>query len=143
MSRRAGPALAALHLTVSGVPGTVLAGGTQFTLPSAIRWIAGATNGVPRGWSYAYLRGKATDPCGQLFRVRFPDGFVYPYHVNNEYAIVTILQGTLVLGFDRHHAASEERALPAGSVIQGLATEPHYGRAIGETIFEVYKPCRA
>jgi hypothetical protein len=61
--------------------------------------------------------------------------------VNNQYSISTILQGTLVIGFDKHHLASGERMMPAGSVVQGLATEPHYGRAIGETIFDVYIPC--
>jgi hypothetical protein len=25
--------------------------------------------------------------------------------------------------------------------MQGLKTEPHYGRAIGETIFDVFEPC--
>jgi hypothetical protein len=44
---------------------------------------------------------------------------------------------TLVLGFDRQHRASGERFLPAGTIMQGLAEEPHYGRAIGETIFEI------
>ena len=61
--------------------------------------------------------------------------------MNNEYDIYTVLQGTLVIGFDEHQARSRERALPAASVMQGLATEPHYGRAIGETIFDVYVPC--
>ena len=63
------------------------------------------------------------------------------WHVNGEYSLYTILKGTLVVGFDRHHAKSAERAFPAGSVIQGWQFEPHYGRAVGETIFEGYDVC--
>jgi hypothetical protein len=71
---------------------------------------------------------------------KFPSGYVFPMHVNNAYMIFTVVKGTLVLGFDEQHLRSAERALPAGAVVQGLVTEPHYGRAIGETIFEVYGP---
>ena len=114
---------------------------TQYTLPENISWTSVVTKGVPGRFFYAYLRGKASDKCGQLMRIKFPAGFVYPWHVNNLYGIYTVLQGTLVLGFDRHHLTSAERTLPAGSVVQGLTTEPHYGRAVGEAIFDVYMPC--
>lgn len=81
-------------------------------------------------------------PAGCHVRNRFPNGYVFPYHVNNVAAIYTVLSGTLVIGFEKNHSRAHERVLPAGSVLQGLATEPHYGRAIGETIFDVYIPCR-
>ncbi len=118
-----------------------LAAQTVFTVPTDIRWIPLRGKGVPPGASEAYLRGKASDSCGQLIVDKFPDGFVYPWHVNGVAGIYTILKGTLVIGFDKHHLASAEKTLPAGSVIQGLATEPHYGRAVGETIFDVYLLC--
>ena len=72
---------------------------------------------------------------------KFPSGYEYPMHVNHAYWLFAILSGTLVLGFDRQHRKSGERFLPAGTIMQGLAEEPHYGRAIGETIFEIYAPC--
>ncbi len=97
--------------------------------------------GVRPGAFEAYLRGKASDKCGQIERDKFPDGFVYPWHVNGISGIFTILKGTLVIGFNKHHLTSAEKTLPAGSVMQGLATEPHYGRAVGETIFDVYLLC--
>lgn len=122
---------------------------TLYTLPADVHWMPLTGRGLPSGATYAIIAGKAShaEPgairgmCDVLYRYRFPDGFVYPWHVNNEYDIYTVLKGTLVIGFDRHHAASAERALPAGSVMQGLKTEPHYGRAIGETIFDVFEPC--
>jgi hypothetical protein len=117
------------------------AGETQYTLPQNISWTPAVARGVPGHYFYAYLRGKPGDKCGYLMRIKFPDGFVYPWHVNNAYGIYTVLQGTLVIGFSEHHLTSAERMLPAGSVIQGLATEPHYGRAIGETIFDAYMTC--
>ena len=114
---------------------------TTYTLPNDVHWIPDTTKGVTPGSYYAYLLGKATDKCGWLVRTKFPDGFVYPWHTNHEYDVYTVLQGTLVIGFDKDRAKSAERMLPAGSVMEGLATEPHYGRAIGETIFDAYRPC--
>jgi quercetin dioxygenase-like cupin family protein len=114
---------------------------TIYTFLQGIHWIPDTTKGVPPGSYYAVLRGKDGDKCDEMVLERFPDGFVYPWHVNHEYDLYTILKGTLVIGFNEHHQKSAERALPAGSFIQGLANEPHYGRAIGETIFEVYSPC--
>lgn len=113
---------------------------TSYTLPKDLRWIPDRTNGAPPGAFYAILRGKDGDRCGELVREKFRDGFVYPWHVNKTYGIYTILSGTLVIGFDKRHSKTAEKALPAGSVMQGLATEPHYGRAVGETVFDVYGP---
>jgi hypothetical protein len=110
---------------------------TVYTLPQDIRWLPDRQK--PPGSFYAILR-KAHDGCGELRIQHFPDGYTYPMHVNNDYLIFTIIKGTLVIGFDEHHLKSAERFLPAGSVMQGLVTEPHYGRAIGDTIFEVYGP---
>jgi hypothetical protein len=114
---------------------------TIYTLPQNMRWIPDTTKGVPPGSYYAVLRGKVGDKCDEVLLAKFPDGFVYPWHVNHEYDLYTILKGTLVIGFNEHHRTSDERALPAGSFMQGLADEPHYGRAVGETIFEIYSPC--
>ena len=113
---------------------------TTYTLPNQIQWKPDTGKGT--GSFYAMIRGKNSDVCDNLVRVKFPAGFVYPWHTNhNIYSIYTILQGTLAIGFDKHHARSAERLLPAGSVMQGLRSEPHYGRAIGLTIFDVYTPC--
>ena len=115
---------------------------TTYTLLSDVHWVPDTTKGVPPGSFRAFIRGKSGDTCDVIELAKFPDAFVYPWHTNDEYDIYTILKGTLVIGFDEHHAKSAERVLPAGSIMQGLATEPHYGRAIGETIFEAYSPCR-
>ena len=114
---------------------------TVYTLPSDVRWIPITGTGVHAGAFEAYLQGKPSDTCGQILRIKFPNGYIYPWHTNGEPGIYTVLKGTLVIGFDKHHLASGEKAFPAGSLIQGLATEPHYGRAVGETIFDVYLIC--
>lgn len=138
---------------MSAVVAAIVLAGTIYTLPQGVHWMPLTGKGVPSGATYAIVAGKASSHtshsengairgmCDVLFRYRFPDGFVYPWHVNNEYDIYTVLKGTLVIGFDKSHAPSAERALPAGSIMQGLKTEPHYGRAIGETIFDVFEPC--
>ena len=115
---------------------------TIYTFPQGMHWTAIAGPGVPKGATYAQLRGKDPDACDTLVRYRFPNGYVYPWHVNNVAAIYMVQSGTLVIGFDKHHAVAKERVLPAGSVMQGLATEPHYGRAVGDTVFDVYILCR-
>lgn len=110
---------------------------TSYTLPQDIRWVP--DTGKPPGAFYAMLRPERGG-CGGLRIQKFADGYEFPMHVNNAYFIFTIIKGTLVLGFNEHHLRSAERQLPAGSIVQGLVTEPHYGRAIGETIFEVFGP---
>lgn len=98
---------------------------TTYTLPSQIHWLPDTGKGA--GSFYAVIRGRNSFGCDNLVRLKFPAG--------------TILQGTLAIGFDKHHAQSAERLLPAGLVMQGLGSESHYGRAIGLTIFDVYTPC--
>jgi len=114
---------------------------TAYTLPEQVQWQEDKGAGVPPGSFYAVLHGKESDACGQVYLIKFPDGFVYPWHVNNADGLYTVLKGTLVIGLDKDHAKSAERVLPAGSFVDGLATEPHYGRAVGETIFEAVMPC--
>jgi hypothetical protein len=125
-----------------GHPQPTLAAQTVITLPQDVQWQPIKEKGAPPGAFEAWLRGKQSDKCDQMQLAKFPDGYVYPWHVNNVYGIFTILKGTLVIGFDKSHAVSSEKPLPAGTVMQGLKTEPHYGRAIGETIFEIYWPCQ-
>jgi hypothetical protein len=114
---------------------------TIYTVPHDIHWLRRGPGAGPTGAYYAYVRGKDGDPCDWASMEKFPDGYVFPMHVNHQYLLFTVIKGTLVIGFDKDHRASAERPLPAGSFMQGLATEPHYGRAIGETIFEIYAPC--
>ena len=110
---------------------------TSYTLPQDIRWVPDTEK--PPGAFYAILRPERRG-CGGLRIQKFAGGYEFPMHVNNAYLIFTIIKGTLVLGFDEHHLRAAERQLPAGSVVQGLVTEPHYGRAVGETVFEVFGP---
>jgi hypothetical protein len=140
---------------MSAIIATLVLASTLYTLPQDVHWMPVTGKGVPSGATFSIVAGKTLSHppslergairgmCDVLFRYRFPDGFVYPWHVNNEYDIYTVLKGTLVIGFDKSHTRSAERALPAGSVMQGLKTEPHYGRAVGETIFDVFEPCAA
>ncbi|MFY9663472.1 MAG: hypothetical protein WAL67_07470 [Candidatus Cybelea sp.] len=114
---------------------------TTYTLPQDLNWKTYSGPDVGAGVQLAMLHGKLSDKCGALYLWKFPDGYVTPWHVNGGYSIYTILKGTLVLGFGRRHAKVAERAFPPGSIIQGLGTEPHYGRAVGQTIFEVYDVC--
>lgn len=102
--------------------------GTIITLPRDVIWIRDTSKNDPHGSYYAYLRD-------------FPTVTSIPCTLTTHIWLFTILSGTLVLGFDPQHRKLGERFLPAGTIMQGRAEEPHYGRAIGETIFEIYAPC--
>ena len=116
---------------------------TTHVSSQTLHWTQDTYNGKKIAAQVAMVSGKDSDKCGQIYRRKFPNGFEYPWHVNGVGANFEILQGTLVIGYDKKHDPKKELALPAGSTMQGLATEPHYGRAIGETIFDAYVPCPA
>ena len=77
----------AIGLLAAAMPGgTADASDTIYTLPNQVHWIPDRSmKNEPRGAFYAILRGKDADKCGQVYLVKFPAGFIYPWHVNNSY----------------------------------------------------------
>ena len=98
-----------------------------------------APSKLPAGAQLAAILGDRTQP-GQLyvFRAKLPDGYSVPPHTHPMDEHVTVLQGTMLLGFGETRDESEMRVLPAGSFVTLPSTVPHYNRMRGETILQFH-----
>ena len=72
------------------------------------------------------------------YRVRFPEGFMNEPHFHPDDRIVTIISGTLLVGFGERFDEGAMRALPTGSVWTEPGNQPHFVRAPdGEVVIQV------
>ena len=70
--------------------------------------------------------------------MRFPAGFRNPPHFHPDERIVTILSGTLLVGYGEQFDESAMKALPAGSMFIEPAKQPHFAWARdGEVVLQV------
>lgn len=60
------------------------------------------------------------------YRVRFPAGFRNEPHFHPDDRIVTVIEGTLHVGFGDHFAEASLRPLQAGSLWTEPAGQPHF-----------------
>ena len=107
-------------------------------LPDAIRW-GPASPKLPQGAQMAVLSGNPSVP-GELyvFRVKLPDGFSVPPHWHPMDENVTVLKGTMMLGFGERFDAAAFRDLPAGTYATLPKEQPHFNRMKGETILQFH-----
>ncbi len=94
---------------------------------------------LPAGAQFAVLFGDRTK-AGALyvFRAKLPDGYRVPPHTHPMDEHVTVIQGTMLLGFGERRDDSVLRELPAGSYVtlpQGVA---HFNEMRGETILQFH-----
>jgi len=91
-----------------------------------------------RGARQAVLAGDPQKPGVYVYHVRFPADFRNPPHAHPDERIVTILSGTLLVGYGDHFDESRLKALPAGSVFTEPAGDPHFAWARdGEVVVQV------
>lgn len=126
--RAAPPLLVALALLCSPLPG-LAAGGGEFTLtPDQLAWQDGkTTQALP----------VHADPAYQVVtrRVRIAPGTDLPPHGHERgYRIVTVVSGTLLLGFGERFDAAALKALPPGSVFSEHAGHKHFARTLQEPV---------
>jgi uncharacterized RmlC-like cupin family protein len=70
--------------------------------------------------------------------MRFPAGFRNPPHFHADERIVTILSGTLLVGYGDQFHESTMKALPAGSMFTEPAKQAHFAWARdGEVVIQV------
>lgn len=73
-----------------------------------------------------------------LYRTRFPANFRNKPHYHPDDRIVTIMFGTLYVGYGEQMDDSTMKALPAGSIFTEPAKQPHYVWAKdGEVVIQV------
>lgn len=90
--------------------------------PDEVKWERGAMAGVMR----ANMSGDEQKPGMYVFRVRFPANFKVPPHFHPDERVVTILSGTLYVGYGERFDENAMKALPAGSIFTEPAKQPHF-----------------
>jgi mannose-6-phosphate isomerase-like protein (cupin superfamily) len=107
----------------------------QASSPAALRW--GPVPGVPKGMEGAGLYGNPSKRDLYALRIRLPDGYFMPPHLQPEAEILTVIHGTLIVGLGEGFDRERAEVLRAGSVSILPARRPHYFRSVGETIVQV------
>ena len=94
--------------------------------------------GDPSGVRRAYLVGDEKKPGMYAYRVRFPANHKVQPHFHPDERVVTVLSGTLYVGFGEVFDESAMKALPAGSIWTEPVRQPHFVFAKdGEVVFQV------
>jgi quercetin dioxygenase-like cupin family protein len=81
------------------------------------------------GAEFAIVAGDLQKAGVYVIRLRFPAGFRNPPHFHPDERIVTILSGTLLVGYGEQFDESTMKALPAGSVFTEPVKQPHFAWA--------------
>jgi uncharacterized RmlC-like cupin family protein len=61
-----------------------------------------------------------------MYRARFPANFKVQPHFHPDERVVTVMSGTLYMGYGEQFDESVMKALPAGSVWTEPAKQPHF-----------------
>lgn len=101
--------------------------------PDEVKWENGQA-GVQR----AHLVGDEKKPGMYAYRVRFPANHKVQPHFHPDERVVTVLSGTLYVGFGEVFDESAMKPLPAGSIWTEPVRQPHFVFAKdGEVVFQV------
>jgi len=99
-----------------------------------LKWERAAT-----GNDRADIVGSERNPGIYLYRVRFRAGATVQPHFHPDERVVTVLSGTLYMGYGDHFDQAAMKALPAGSVWTEPAKQPHFVWAKdGEVVIQVF-----
>jgi hypothetical protein len=93
---------------------------TQLT-PDRFKW-----DPTPFGGQKVTLVGDEQKPGMYVYRVRFPANFKPQPHFHPDERVVTVMSGTLYMGYGEQFDESAMKALPAGSIWTEPAKQPHF-----------------
>ena len=101
--------------------------------PDELAWVE-AGGGVAR----VDIAGDRTKEGMYAYRVRFPQGFRNEPHFHPDDRVVTVISGTLHVGFGERIDESSMRPLSTGSLWTEPGNEPHYVWARdGEVVIQI------
>jgi quercetin dioxygenase-like cupin family protein len=101
--------------------------------PDELTWTRTAT-----GLERANMVGNDQQPGPYVYRARFPVDFRVHPHFHPDDRVVTVISGTLHMGFGEQFDEGRMRALPPGSFWTEPAGQPHYVWAKnGEVVIQV------
>ena len=93
---------------------------------------------TPGGNQRAMLAGNPQKAGLYIYQTRYSPGFRNQPHFHPDERIVTILSGTLLVGYGEQFDESKMKALPAGSVFTEPSKQPHFVWAKdGEVVIQV------
>lgn len=128
---------AALFVALIAVPIAGLAQTKAVMLtPAALAWGAGPSE-FPPGMTLAVLSGdpsKAGSPF--TLRIKMPDGYLIKPHHHTADEALTVMSGTLLVGYGKTVQASTMKALPAGSFFTLPKGMWHYVKTKGVTVLQ-------
>ena len=114
-------------------------GATQLMVrPDAVVWGPPPAK-LPPGARFSVLLGDPAVP-GELyvFRAKLPDGYSVPPHIHPMDEHVTVVAGTMLLGFGSARDDEKLEELPTGSYVTLPQGVPHYNRMRGETVLQFH-----
>lgn len=95
------------------------------------------TAALPRGPRCAALEGDRTVAGAPFtYRLTLPDGYQIPAHVHPIDGHLTVIAGTLNIGFGDNFDMKATKPMPAGSFIVIPRGSPHFYWAQGETVVQ-------
>ncbi|WP_353506650.1 cupin domain-containing protein [Variovorax flavidus] len=101
--------------------------------PEELRWIA-----PPAGLPYALVVGDPTTAGVYVGRGRLEAGLRVEPHSHPDNRVVTVLSGTVLVGYGEVFDENKMKVLPAGSTWTEPANQPHYAWAKdGEVVVQV------
>jgi quercetin dioxygenase-like cupin family protein len=101
--------------------------------PDEVKWVA-----QPNGNQQAVLAGNQKETGLYMYRTRFPANYRNKPHFHPDQRIVTVMSGTLYVGYGEKMDNSRMKALPAGSIFTEPPRQPHYVWAKGgEVVIQV------
>lgn len=104
--------------------------------PGDLEWMEGPAM-LPPGWQMAVLEG---DPAGEgpvVVRLRFPSDYEVPPHTHPSFEHLTVLSGSIHIGFGEEMDKSAGTKLSEGGFIAVPAEEPHFAWTTEETVFQL------
>ena len=101
--------------------------------PDEFKW-----DRTPFGGQRVTLVGDEQKPGMYVYRVRFPANFKAQPHFHPDERVVTVMSGTLYMGYGEQFDESAMKALPAGSIWTEPTKQPHFVWAKdGEVVVQV------
>ena len=101
--------------------------------PEELKWAA-----TPTGSLIANPAGDDKKAGMYIYRAKFPQNYKVQPHFHPDDRIVTVLSGTLLMGYGEQFDESNIKALPAGSIWTEPARAPHFVWARdGEVVIQV------
>jgi quercetin dioxygenase-like cupin family protein len=118
------PAAAASEPAAGSGAATAVPGALQFDAASVV--FRAAPPSMPKGVELAVLEGNPQAPGIFTLRLKAPPGFLLPPHTHPVEERVTVLSGSVAVGFGRRVERKSARTFGAGAFYVNPPGAPHY-----------------